>query len=73
MIKKPPDRAAAAGDPVSAHCNHDLIKGLIRMLGDQFQQPGCMRPQRRRAPTDRLGGCAPEIAQSVAPPALLLG
>src|SRR5207247_1231961 len=49
-LKKPPNRAAAAGDPSLAHGSHDLIQRQIRLLGNQRQQPSPMFLHRRHAP-----------------------
>jgi hypothetical protein len=62
-FEKPPDRAAASGNSVLAHGNLDLIQGQIRMLGDQFAQPGGIRLQRRCASPIGLTAALPNRTQ----------
>jgi hypothetical protein len=54
-LEEPPNRAAAAGDPALAHYRNDFIQRQIRLLGNQPQQNGRVRLQRRDAASARLG------------------
>src|SRR5207237_6235700 len=46
-LEEPPNRAAAARNPLLAHRSDDLIQCQIRLLGNQRQQPFGMLLQRR--------------------------
>ena len=54
-LEEPPNRAAAADDPAFAHHRNDFIQRQIRLLGNQPQQNGRVRLQRRDAASARLG------------------
>jgi hypothetical protein len=54
-LEEPPNRAAAASDPALAHDRNDFIQRQIRLLGNQPQQNGRVRLERRDAASARLG------------------
>ena len=66
-LEEPPNRAAAAGDPALAHDRNDFIQRQIRLLGNQPQQNGRVRLQRRDAASARLGRNASRFVQALHP------
>src|SRR4249919_2073115 len=66
-IEKPPERAAAGFDPPLAQRCNRLDQGQVRLFGNQSQDRGGERFQRRNAATARLRRGAPLLIPALQP------